>query len=152
MQIILVRHGETIANKAQLVLGTSDAPLTEVGRNQAKAAAQKISSMETSPTILFVNGLPLVILEYKDPSNHSVDITHAYNQLGKTMYQRYIPRLFNYISFLIYECGFFKTVSKGLFLENFVCRYISCFGVSKPCKPCTFLKEELLSFPQISKF
>ena len=53
MQIILVRHGETIANKAQLVLGTSDVPLTEVGRNQAKAAAQKISSMETSPTILF---------------------------------------------------------------------------------------------------
>ena len=41
MQIILVRHGETIANKAQLVLGTSDEPLTDVGRNQAKAAAQK---------------------------------------------------------------------------------------------------------------
>ena len=33
--------------------------------------------------ILFVNGLPLVILEYKDPSNPTVDITHAYNQLGK---------------------------------------------------------------------
>ena len=53
MQIILVRHGETIANKAQLVLGTSDVPLTEVGRNQAKAAAQKISLMEPSPTFLF---------------------------------------------------------------------------------------------------
>lgn len=53
MQIILVRHGETMANKAQLVLGTSDVPLTELGRNQAKAAAQKISLMEPSPTILF---------------------------------------------------------------------------------------------------
>tara|TARA_B100001146_G_scaffold112798_1_gene99460 strand:- start:269 stop:877 length:609 start_codon:yes stop_codon:yes gene_type:complete len=53
MQIILVRHGETMANKAQLVLGTSDVPLTELGRGQAKAAAQKISLMEPSPTILF---------------------------------------------------------------------------------------------------
>ena len=53
MQIILVRHGETMANKAQLVLGTSDVPLTELGRDQAKAAAQKISLMEPSPTFLF---------------------------------------------------------------------------------------------------
>ena len=53
MQIVLVRHGETMANKAQLVLGTSDVPLTELGRGQAKAAAQKISLMEPSPTILF---------------------------------------------------------------------------------------------------
>ena len=53
MQIILVRHGETMANKAQLVLGTSDVPLTELGRDQAKAAAQKISLIEPSPTILF---------------------------------------------------------------------------------------------------
>ena len=53
MQIILVRHGETMANKAQLVLGTSDVPLTELGRGQAKAAAQKISLLEPSPTILF---------------------------------------------------------------------------------------------------
>ena len=53
MQIILVRHGETMANKAQLVLGTRDVPLTELGRGQAKAAAKKISLMEPSPTILF---------------------------------------------------------------------------------------------------
>ena len=53
MQIILVRHGETMANKTQLVLGTSDVPLTELGRDQAKAAAQKISLIEPSPTILF---------------------------------------------------------------------------------------------------
>ena len=53
MKIILVRHGETIANKEQLVLGTSDVPLTELGRDQAKAAAKKISLMDPSPTILF---------------------------------------------------------------------------------------------------
>jgi type I restriction enzyme, R subunit len=51
--------------------------------------------------ILFVNGLPLVLLEYKDPTNSSANIVSAYNQLGITNYQKYIPRLFNYVSFLI---------------------------------------------------
>ena len=51
--------------------------------------------------ILFVNGLPLVLLEYKDPTNSSVDIVQAYKQLGVTNYQKFIPRLFNYVSFLI---------------------------------------------------
>ena len=51
--------------------------------------------------VIFVNGLPLVILEYKDPTNMSADIISAYNQLGDTEYQRYIPRIFNYNAFLI---------------------------------------------------
>ena len=51
--------------------------------------------------IIFVNGIPLVILEYKDPTNPSADIVQAYKQLGITNYQKYIPRLFNYISFLV---------------------------------------------------
>lgn len=53
MKILLIRHGETIANKTQLVLGTSDVPLTAVGRRQARAAAQKISSMNPAPSLLF---------------------------------------------------------------------------------------------------
>ena len=51
--------------------------------------------------ILFVNGLPLVLLEYKDPTNKSADIVQAYKQLGITNYQKFIPRLFNYVSFLV---------------------------------------------------
>jgi len=50
---------------------------------------------------IFVNGLPLVLLEYKDPTNTSADIVSAFNQLGQTNYQRYIPRIFNYNAFLI---------------------------------------------------
>ena len=45
--------------------------------------------------VIFVNGLPLVLLEYKDPTNTSADIVTAYNQLGETNYQRHIPRIFN---------------------------------------------------------
>jgi type I restriction enzyme R subunit len=51
--------------------------------------------------VIFINGLPLVLLEYKDPTNTSADIVTAYNQLGETNYQRYIPRIFNYNAFLI---------------------------------------------------
>ena len=51
--------------------------------------------------VIFINGLPLVLLEYKDPTNTSADIVDAYNQLGETNYQRYIPRIFNYNAFLI---------------------------------------------------
>ena len=46
--------------------------------------------------ILFVNGLPLVILEYKSPTEK---ITEAYTQIGKTDYQKKIPKLFNYNAF-----------------------------------------------------
>ena len=53
MKILLIRHGETIANKTQLVLGTSDVPLTDLGRRQAETTAQKISSMKPIPTLLF---------------------------------------------------------------------------------------------------
>jgi len=51
--------------------------------------------------IIFVNGLPLVLLEYKDPANTSVDIVDAFHQLGTTKYQKFIPRIFNYNAFLI---------------------------------------------------
>ncbi len=53
MKILLVRHGETLANKTQLVLGTSEVPLTDLGKRQAEAAAQKISSMNPLPGLLF---------------------------------------------------------------------------------------------------
>ena len=45
--------------------------------------------------------MPLVILEYKDPTNISADIVTAYNQLGETNYQRHIPRIFNYNAFVV---------------------------------------------------
>ena len=51
--------------------------------------------------VLFVNGLPLVILEYKDPMNPSADIVAAHKQLGTGNYQKHIPRIFNYNAFLI---------------------------------------------------
>ena len=42
--LILVRHGQTPANAAGLLLGRADQPLTQLGQRQAVAAASAVSS------------------------------------------------------------------------------------------------------------
>ncbi|MCH5438636.1 type I restriction endonuclease subunit R [Bacillus paranthracis] len=53
--------------------------------------------------IVFVNGLPLVVIELKNVTNEDVDITDAYNQLQT--YKQAIPTLFRYNAFLIASDG-----------------------------------------------
>ncbi|MGE1108883.1 type I restriction endonuclease subunit R [Bacillus wiedmannii] len=53
--------------------------------------------------IVFVNGLPLVVIELKNATNEDVDITDAYNQLQT--YKQAIPTLFRYNAFLIVSDG-----------------------------------------------
>ncbi len=53
--IVLVRHGETDANRAGLLLGRADPPLTERGAEQAAAVAA-VLRRETAP-ILFASPL-----------------------------------------------------------------------------------------------
>ncbi|MGN9863423.1 type I restriction endonuclease subunit R [Bacillus swezeyi] len=53
--------------------------------------------------IVFVNGLPLVVIELKNATNEDVDITDAYNQLQT--YKQAIPTLFRYNTFLIASDG-----------------------------------------------
>jgi broad specificity phosphatase PhoE len=49
--IVLVRHGETDANRAGLLLGRADPPLNERGRQQAAATAAALRH-EVSPIVL----------------------------------------------------------------------------------------------------
>ena len=42
--LTLIRHGEIRANKEGLVLGTSDVPLTDLGKTQAEAAARRAAT------------------------------------------------------------------------------------------------------------
>ncbi|MCA4158016.1 type I restriction endonuclease subunit R [Priestia megaterium] len=53
--------------------------------------------------IIFVNGLPLVVIELKNATNEDVDITDAYNQLQT--YKQTIPTLFRYNAFLLASDG-----------------------------------------------
>jgi phosphoserine phosphatase len=47
-QIIIARHGETVANKNKLILGGSDSPLTERAREMAREFAEILHRFEIS--------------------------------------------------------------------------------------------------------
>jgi len=53
--------------------------------------------------VLFVNGLPLVLLELKDPTTESADIWSAFNQLQT--YKAKIPGIFAYAELLVASNG-----------------------------------------------
>lgn len=53
--------------------------------------------------ILFVNGIPLVVIELKSMSNDSVGIKEAYTQIER--YKLEIPALFKYNSFIVISDG-----------------------------------------------
>lgn len=46
MYLYLVRHGQSVGNERQLFFGTSDHPLTDLGREQARQAADKLREVE----------------------------------------------------------------------------------------------------------
>lgn len=54
--------------------------------------------------IVFVNGLPLVVLEFKNAIKQNTTIENAYKQLTKR-YRRDIPRLFRYNAFVVISDG-----------------------------------------------
>lgn len=55
--------------------------------------------------VLFINGLPLVVIELKNPADELADVQAAFHQLRT--YQQVIPSLFNYNAFEIISDGWF---------------------------------------------
>ena len=54
--------------------------------------------------ILFVNGLPLVVIELKNPADHAATVRKAYDQIQT--YKAVIPSLFYYNAFCVISDGF----------------------------------------------
>ncbi len=54
--------------------------------------------------VLFINGIPLIVIELKNPSDESTTIRHAFNQLQT--YKKEIPSLFRTNELLIISDGF----------------------------------------------
>ncbi len=65
--------------------------------------------------ILFVNGLPLVLIELKDPKNPKADLLRAFNQVQT--YQRDIPSLFTYNAICVISDN--HDARAGTFLSDF---------------------------------
>jgi type I restriction enzyme R subunit len=58
--------------------------------------------------VLFINGLPLVVVELKNPADENADVQAAFNQLQT--YQQLIPSLFTCNAFLIISDGWFAKI------------------------------------------
>ena len=64
--------------------------------------------------ILFINGLPLIVIELKNATDETADVKAAFNQLQT--YKQLIPSLFTYNTFLLVSDGWFAkagTLSSG---------------------------------------
>jgi type I restriction enzyme, R subunit len=72
--------------------------------NQFTIIAHNAGSVNKRPDIvLFVNGLPLVVIELKNPADENATIKSAFKQLQT--YKQAIPNLFTYNGFLIISDG-----------------------------------------------
>lgn len=95
------KDGETRGARVRLI--DSDAP----GRNDWLAVNQFAVQGPQQPRrpdiILFVNGLPLVVIELKNPVDEEADIWSAFNQLQA--YKEDIPDLFVYNEILVISDG-----------------------------------------------
>lgn len=69
--------------------------------------------------VVFVNGLPLAVVELKNPADEQATIRHAYNQLQT--YKGDIPSLFAYNELLVISDGLEARVGPLVFrhMENF---------------------------------
>ncbi len=62
--------------------------------------------------VLFINGLPLVVIELKNAADENADVGAAFRQLQT--YQQLIPSLFTYNAFLVISDGWFAKVGHDL--------------------------------------
>lgn len=99
------KDGETVGDFVRLV-DWSDAGKNE-GRNEFWAINQfsiKGAHHTRRPDIiLFVNGLPLVLIELKNPADEAADIWKAYDQIQT--YKEQIPDVFQYNEVLVISDG-----------------------------------------------
>ena len=55
--LLLVRHGQSEANAAGLLIGRADSPLTELGHRQAAALGEALAARAPAPAALLTSPL-----------------------------------------------------------------------------------------------
>ncbi|MDA0558322.1 type I restriction endonuclease subunit R [Burkholderia pseudomallei] len=95
------RNGETRGDRAQLIDFADPARNDWLAVNQFSIQGPK--QPRRPDVILFVNGLPLVLLELKNPGDENADLWAAFNQLQA--YKQDIPDLFTYNELLVISDG-----------------------------------------------
>ncbi len=91
------QNGEKVGDRVQVIADEAD-DNDFLAVNQFRIK-QGENTARRPDILLFLNGLPVGILELKDPTNHSADLKTAYKQI-MNKYQRDIPKLFHYTEFV----------------------------------------------------
>ena len=65
--------------------------------------SRKITKTRRTDLVLFVNGLPLVVLELKNPTDEQATVHKAFTQLQN--YKKFISKLFFYNEILVASDG-----------------------------------------------
>ncbi len=55
MELMFIRHGETLANTKNYFYGFTDSPMTERGKEQARAAGLLVNRMKYNPDKIFIS-------------------------------------------------------------------------------------------------
>ena len=99
------KDGETRGDFVRLIDWEQSANNEWLAINQfsIKGAGHKHSHTRRPDIILFVNGLPLVVIELKNPADENADIWKAYDQIQT--YKEQIPDVFQYNELLIISDG-----------------------------------------------
>lgn len=100
IDVTFKENGETRTKKAYII------DFEDIENNDFIAVNQfTVVEEETKrpDVVIFVNGIPLVVVELKSASDENVGIDEAYNQIQT--YKRTIPTLFNYNAFCVLSDG-----------------------------------------------
>lgn len=101
----VVFHRDDPADKDVLLrLVDYDAPDKNLFKVVNQFTIQGASETRRPDVIVFVNGLPLVVMELKTPVNEDVTIESAFTQLT-VRYRRDIPELYKYNAFVVVSDG-----------------------------------------------
>jgi len=84
------RNGETLGDRVKLIDFQSPDANEWLVINQYSIEGPKLT--RRPDVVVFINGLPLAVLELKNPADHNADIWHAFHQLQT--YKEDIPDLF----------------------------------------------------------
>ena len=95
------KDGTTVGGSVQLV--DFDDPLSNDFLVCNQFTVQGKDSRKRPDVVLFTNGLPLVVMELKNPASHDATLANAFNQLNN--YKDFIPNLFSYNSLLVISDG-----------------------------------------------
>jgi type I restriction enzyme R subunit len=97
------KDGETRGDLARLIDWSEPAGNEWLAVNQFSIKGHGNTHTRRPDIILFVNGLPLVLLELKNPADENADIWKAYEQIQT--YKEQIPEVFQYNEILVISDG-----------------------------------------------